>query len=119
MTFDEYCDFVTEMASEKSMVDFKAKLATGGLGLAGEGGETADIAKKVLFHGLEWDETTKNKLKKELGDIMWYVAFTARHVLGMSIEEIIEANVAKLNERYKGGKFSVEEFTVKESLKKE
>ena len=53
MTLDEYCDFVTQMASERSKRDFESKLGTGALGLVGESGEVADVAKKVLFHGME------------------------------------------------------------------
>lgn len=119
MTLEEYCDFVTQLASEHSMKDFNAKLGTGGLGLAGEAGEIADLAKKVLFHGMEWNDEVKAKVKKELGDVMWYAAFVARNVLCMSLEEVIEANVEKLNARYQTGKFTTEEFIAKENLKKE
>ena len=119
MTLEEYCDFVASIASKDSMKDFESKLGTGALGLAGESGEVADMAKKVLFHGMEWNEETKKKVFKELGDVLWYVAFTARNVLEVSIEEIIDANVAKLQDRYKGGKFTTEEFMAKENAKKE
>ena len=41
------------------------------LGLSGEVGEFNDTMKKVIFHEADFDEV---HLKKELGDIMWYVA---------------------------------------------
>ena len=117
MTFDEYCDFVDSLASPKSMETFETRLATGALGLAGEAGEAADVAKKVLFHGMEFDEAAYKKLRNEVGDIMWYVAFVARNVLHCKIEDIIDANVEKLQARYPSSKFSTEDFMKKESAK--
>ena len=116
MTLEEYCDFVTKKASARSLRDFESALGTGGLGIAGEGGEIADLTKKVLFHGMEWNEEIRQKMIKELSDVMWYVAFIARHVLGVTIEEVIQANVDKLNARYKAG-FTTEEFMAKEDAK--
>ena len=68
---------------------------------------------------MEWNEESKKKILNELSDVMWYVAFTARNVLGVSIEEIIDANVEKLQDRYKTGKFTTEEFMVKENSKRD
>ncbi len=119
MTLDEYEEFVTGLASEYTMKDFHSKLGTAGLGLGGEGGEVADIAKKVLYHGMEWNEEVRQKVIKELGDVLWYVAFAARNVVNMSFEEIIATNVAKLQARYKTGKFSTAEFMEKERNKTE
>lgn len=119
ITLEAYGDFVTQMASKDSLKNFKAKLGTSGLGLAGEAGEIADLTKKVYFHGMKWNEEVRLKMIKELGDILWYVAFMSRHVLDVSIEEILEANVKKLKERYKGGEFTTKEFMAKEDCKKE
>lgn len=116
---ESYADFVTQLASERSMRDFESKLGTGGLGLAGEAGEVADLTKKILFHGMEWNEDVRQKLKKEMGDVLWYAAFVIRNVLGMTFEEVLDANEQKLLERYKGGVFSTAEFMAKESQKKE
>ena len=116
---DEYCDFVTGLVSEKSMKDFESKLNTAGLGMAGEAGEVADVAKKVLFHGMEWNEEVRQKFAKEVSDLLWYIAFASRHVLGMTIEEIVDINVKKLKDRYKSGKFSTEEFMIKEEAKRD
>ena len=70
---EEYCDWVTALASERSMKDFESKLATGGLGLAGESGEIADLVKKVLFHGMEYTEEVRKKLIKEVEIIIFYI----------------------------------------------
>lgn len=115
----DYEDFVSGLISDLSKESFQSFLGTGGLGLAGEAGEVADIAKKVLYHGMDWTPEVCAKVKKELGDIMWYVALTARHVCNSSIEEIINLNIEKLSARYTTGKFSKEEFMKKELAKED
>lgn len=70
-----------------------------GLGLAGEAGEVADQIKKYLHQGHPLDH---EKLFEELGDVAWYVALGAT-VLGVSLESVLEGNVAKLMKRYPQG----------------
>jgi NTP pyrophosphatase (non-canonical NTP hydrolase) len=117
ITFKQYAKFVTKMASKHSMKNFNSKLNTSGLGLAGEAGEVADLIKKLTLHGMQWNEEVRQKLIKEIGDLTWYLAFTAQNVLGVSIEEIMQQNVDKLNLRYKTGKFTTKEFMKKEDCK--
>lgn len=69
------------------------------IGLCTESGEFQDMVKKHIFYGKEID---KVNLVEELGDLMWYIAVAADE-LGVSFEEIMEKNVAKLAARYKGG----------------
>ena len=73
------------------------------LGLSGEVGEFNDIIKKWVFHEKPFDE---EHAKKELGDIMWYVAMMC-HSFGWDFDEIMQMNVDKLKARYPQG-FSVE-----------
>ena len=70
------------------------------LGLAGEAGEGADKVKKTIRDkgGNFTDETVKSEIAKELGDVMWYLAATARD-LGYTLEEIAEMNLAKTRSR--------------------
>lgn len=75
------------------------KIENGLLGLFGEGGECADILKKYLFQGHEFD---KEHMAKELGDVMWYVAEVASG-LNMTLEEIAQRNIDKLRARYPDG----------------
>ena len=69
------------------------------MGLCGESGEAIDIVKKWMAQGHELD---KEHLAKELGDIAWYLAEAAT-ALDMSLEDIFEANLAKLKKRYPDG----------------
>jgi NTP pyrophosphatase (non-canonical NTP hydrolase) len=69
------------------------------MGLAGEAGEVADLIKKVIFHGHELD---KEKLEKELGDVLWYLSQVARSA-GLGLEKVADTNVRKLMKRYPNG----------------
>ncbi len=79
--------------------DMRDDLLLGAVGLAGESGEVADLVKKHVFHGHDLDSA---HALEELGDILWYVAFTAR-TLGSSLSEVAAANVRKLETRYPDG----------------
>ena len=71
----------------------------GCLGLSGESGETLDMIKKFVFHEKELDE---EHLKKELGDVMWYVAMICESV-GFDLDDVMQTNVDKLKARYPEG----------------
>lgn len=74
------------------------------LGLTGEAGEVAEKVKKIIRDqgGLL---TIKNKedVCKELGDVLWYVANVAAE-FKLTLDEIAEANIAKLFSRKERGK---------------
>ena len=78
------------------------------MGLCGESGEAIDIVKKWMAQGHELD---KERLKKELGDIAWYLAEAAT-ALDMNLEDILQANIEKLKNRYPEG-FSSERSQVR------
>ena len=80
------------------------KIDNGILGIAGEGGECADIWKKYLHQGHPLD---REKLIKEAGDVLWYVAELAAG-LGVTLEEIATRNIEKLRSRYPDGHFDAE-----------
>lgn len=115
----DYQDFVAAQMSPDSVKDLNSMLGVAGLGIAGEGGEFADLVKKVLYHGMEFDETIRQKMIKELGDSIFYITFAATHICGLNLDDIWEANYKKLKERYKSGKFTTEEFLAKELKKVE
>ena len=76
------------------------------LGLAGESGEVAEKIKKVIRdkNGII-DEGTKEMIKKELGDVLWYVSQIATE-LELSLDDIAEHNIEKLYNRMERGKLS-------------
>lgn len=97
MTFDDY-QALAERTANPTMPQAD-RLTNFALGLAGEAGETVDYLKKVLFHGHPLDRST---LEKELGDVLWYVATLATSV-GLSLDAVASANIAKLKARYPDG----------------
>ena len=82
------------------------RLLTAAVGMSAEAGEFTEVVKKMVFQGKPVNEDNLFHLKRELGDIMWYVA-QACIGLGISLEEVIEMNVDKLMSRYPGGEFDV------------
>ena len=116
-----YLEFVDAVTSEQSK-DFEAfvyrlqelegqefpseRLLTAAVGMSAEAGEFTEIVKKIIFQGKPVNDENLFHLKRELGDIMWYVA-QACMGLNVSIDEVIEMNVHKLMARYPGGDFDV------------
>ena len=82
------------------------RLLTAAVGMSAEAGEFTEIVKKIIFQGKPVNEENLFHLKRELGDIMWYVA-QACIGLDISLDEIMEMNVEKLVARYPGGNFDV------------
>ena len=69
------------------------------LGLSGEVGEFNDLLKKWVFHGHSMDV---RHAKKEIGDIMWYLALMCES-FGFDMGEIAQMNIDKLKARYPEG----------------
>ena len=90
----------------------KDVLINGVMGLCGESGECIDIVKKHLAQGHELD---KEKLIKELGDVMWYVAETA-YALDADLAAVMQGNLDKLRARYPEG-FDAEKSINREQAK--
>lgn len=96
-TLNDY-QSLAHTTANKSLDTDKA-LTVSALGLAGESGEVADLIKKWCGHGHDLDIA---KLTKELGDVLWYVAETAT-LVGLTLKDVAETNLTKLNARYPEG----------------
>ena len=97
MTINEYQELAMKTVNPKLNKD--EILINSVMGLCGESGEAIDVVKKWFAHGHELD---RDHLKKELGDIAWYLAEAAT-ALDLTLEEILEANIDKLRKRYPEG----------------
>jgi len=76
------------------------------LGLAGEAGEVANKVKKILrdHDGVISDEY-REAIKKELGDVLWYVAQLSAE-FGIGLDDVAQANLEKLSSRMERGVLS-------------
>ncbi len=113
MRIKSFADYEAEVLRTASVKSGKEKeFLVCGLGIAGEAGEVADAIKKWIGHGHPFDQ---EKLKKELGDTLWYVARIAG-LAGMTLEEVAGGNVEKLRKRYPDG-FSTEASVARVDVK--
>ena len=119
---EKYLDFVAGVTSKPS-TDLPAllsritdldvecdadipRLLTAALGLTAESGEFTEVVKKMILQGKPYNEENVFHMKRELGDVCWYIA-QACMALDTTFDEIIEMNVEKLESRYPGGSFDV------------
>ena len=119
---NNYVDFVKQTTSEPSL-EYGAmasrlaelevtgtnttQLLTAALGLTAESGEFTEVVKKIFLQGKPYTEENVFHMKRELGDICWYLA-QACMALDISIDEVMGMNFDKLCARYPEGTFSIE-----------
>ena len=88
-------------ASETAI--YKDKLIYPTLGLAGEAGQIANKVKKILRDNSgNLQESVREDLICELGDVLWYVAALATD-LNVELSEVANKNIEKLNSRKNRG----------------
>ena len=103
----QYSDFLTRLHSLEVEGFPTERLLTAAVGMSAEAGEFTEIVKKMVFQGKPVNEENLFHLKRELGDLMWYVS-QACIGLDISLEEVIQMNFEKLSARYPEGAFSIE-----------
>jgi len=110
LTFDEYqaCARETAIYPDMRLAEDPPAVVTRGLlytvlGLADETGEIAGKVKKIMRdkHSM-LDETDVKSLKKELGDVCWYLAMAA-YELDINLGDVAKLNVEKLASRKQRG----------------
>lgn len=95
---------ISELRNQTEPTLNPSLLLTAAIGLAAEGGEFAEIPKKIFFQGKPFNEEARFHMKRELGDIMWYWVNACR-ALDLDPNDVIQENVNKLESRYPGGHF--------------
>jgi NTP pyrophosphatase (non-canonical NTP hydrolase) len=119
---DKYIEFVRQTTSPASsdfaqllsrMTELEAnndadvpRLLTAALGMSAEAGEFTEVVKKIILQGKPYNEENVFHMKRELGDICWYIA-QACMALDTNFREIMEMNYEKLSARYPEGAFDV------------
>ena len=119
---DKYIEFVRQTTSPASsdfaqllarMTELEAtydadvpRLLTAALGMSAECGELVEIIKKILLQGKSYNEDNVIHMKKEAGDVLWYMSQLCI-ALNTTFEELMEINYQKLSARYPEGTFSV------------
>ena len=68
------------------------------LGLAGEAGEVCSAVAKGIRDGISDDKAFVDNLKKELGDVLWFIAAIADD-LNLTLEDVAVSNCVKLDSR--------------------
>ena len=97
MTGSEYQELAMRTINPK--LTHREQLMNSCLGLSGEVGEYNDLVKKAAFQG---HPVIYGNIKKELGDILWYVAL-ACYAWDFDMDEVMQKNIDKLKQRYPDG----------------
>ena len=97
MTLDEYQSKAKATIQQYNSTD-QENFFLGYLGLAGEAGSVLTTLKKSIRDG-EGFGSFEERLKEELGDVLWYVSAITSHY-GFSLEEIAHQNLLKTYDRY-------------------
>ena len=100
----EFLEYQTESRRTAIYPDAGNNMAYPVLGLCGEAGEVAEKVKKVMRDkGGYFDHESRAAIKKELGDVLWYVAQIVSE-LNFDMNEVAQSNLDKLHDRMKRGK---------------
>ena len=101
MQFSEYATVADSTAVYPNRGD---NLAYAVFGLCGESGEVAEKVKKLIRDkGGVVDDEFRAALKKELGDVLWYIQACC-HELDFTMDEVAQGNLDKLLSRKARGK---------------
>jgi len=102
-----YADLISRLSQLEVEFDVDVpRLMTAAFGISAEAGEFTEVVKKIFLQGKPYSEESVFHMKRELGDIMWYIA-QACMALDTNFREIMEMNYEKLSARYPEGAFDV------------
>ena len=100
----DFKEMVTDLAKDgaviaQQMTSNDAHIMHMAIGVSGESGELLDAIKKRVIYRKDLD---MENIVEELGDLEFFME-GLRQGLGITREETIEANMAKLGKRYSDG----------------
>ena len=102
----EYSKLVERLAELEGQGADVSRLMTAAFGMSAEAGEFTEVVKKIFLQGKPYNEENVFHMKRELGDLCWYLA-QACMALDITFEQVLEMNYEKLSARYPEGTFSV------------
>ena len=95
-----WADFYSGWVEKKILTEGQERLYENTLGLVGEAGEVAGKMKKLVRDSSRF---TNEEIMKELGDVVFY-ATALGNIYGRGLQEILELNIQKLDDRQKRNK---------------
>jgi NTP pyrophosphatase (non-canonical NTP hydrolase) len=100
MTFDDYQkQALTTAYTDPKHKNTLMEQTIWAMGVSGEAGEVIEKWKKIVaYNSGKITAEDLQELKKELGDVIWYLAVFADS-LGLTLSEVIQLNVSKLIDR--------------------
>ena len=102
----EYSKLVERLTELEGQGADVSRLMTAAFGMSAEAGEFTEVVKKIFLQGKPYTEENLFHMKRELGDLCWYLA-QACMALDISFDEVLEMNYEKLSARYPAGAFDV------------
>src|SRR4029079_11906186 len=103
MKTEDFTTYQRESRKTWSLIHTDHPIVYPTLGLVNEAGEVAGKIKKI-FRDKEGQISAADReaLKQELGDVLWYLTQICTE-LGLTLEEVAEANIVKLAPRMERG----------------
>lgn len=102
LTFSDY----QKLSEETRIYPDEVSITYPALGLSGEVGECSELVKKALRdENGHFSQERREKIFKELGDVMWYLAALSAD-LGFDLGDIAQGNLDKLMSRKERGVLS-------------
>jgi NTP pyrophosphatase (non-canonical NTP hydrolase) len=103
----DWADLYSAWVEKKILTSGSDRLVENTLGLVGEAGEVAEKIKKIIRDSNQITKDLTNlhneEIMKELGDVVFYATALA-NIYGRGLQEVLELNIQKLDDRQKRGK---------------
>lgn len=96
----DWADLYSAWVEKKILTSGADRLVENTLGLVGEAGEVAEKIKKLIRDNNKY---ANEEIMKELGDVVFYATALA-NIYGRGLQEVLQLNIEKLDDRQKRGK---------------